>query len=265
MVSADSPFLRACRGEPHDHVPVWFMRQAGRSLPEYRAIRGSGSITEAIRNPDLATEITLQPVRRYGTDAAILYSDIVTPLEALGFGVDVKPGVGPVVERPFTSEADLDRIVPFDPEGHTPFVLQTVRNLVAELGDIPLIGFAGAPFTVASYVIEGGPSRTYVKTKNLMYNQPELFATLFADHDVTLTRVDVDRGELPSDLDAVDGWITTGSAHSLVSDDLPWLPGAIELVRTLVREDRPFVGDCFGHQLLAVALGGTVERAEVGR
>lgn len=95
-------------------------------------------------------------------------------------------------------------------------------------------------------------------------NYPELFATLFADHDVTLTRVDVDRGELPSDLDAVDGWITTGSAHSLVSDDLPWLPGAIELVRTLVREDRPFVGDCFGHQLLAVALGGTVERAEVG-
>ena len=178
MVSVDSPFLRACRGEPHDRVPVWFMRQAGRSLPEYRAIRGSGSITEAIRNPDLATEITLQPVRRYGTDAAILYSDIVTPLEAIGFGVEVKPGVGPVVERPFESAADLDRIVPLDPEGHTPFVLQTVRNLVAELGDVPLIGFAGAPFTVASYLIEGGPSRTYVKTKTLMYAQPELFATL---------------------------------------------------------------------------------------
>jgi uroporphyrinogen decarboxylase len=154
------------------------MRQAGRSLPEYRAIRGSGSITEAIRNPDLATEITLQPVHRYGTDAAILYSDIVTPLEAIGFGVEVKPGVGPVVERPFESAADLDRIVPLDPEGHTPFVLQTVRNLVAELGDVPLIGFAGAPFTVASYLIEGGPSRTYVKTKTLMYAQPELFATL---------------------------------------------------------------------------------------
>lgn len=178
MVSADAPFLRACRGEPHDRVPVWFMRQAGRSLPEYRAIRGSGSITEAIRNPDLATEITLQPVRRYGTDAAILYSDIVTPLEAIGFGVEVKPGVGPVVERPFTSAADLDRIVPLDPEGHTPFVLQTVRNLVRELGDVPLIGFAGAPFTVASYLIEGGPSRTYAKTKRLMYGDPELFATL---------------------------------------------------------------------------------------
>ncbi len=178
MVRADSPFLSACRGEPHDHVPVWFMRQAGRSLPEYRAIRGTGSITEAIRNPDLATEITLQPVRRYGTDAAILYSDIVTPLEAIGFGVEVEPGIGPVVDQPFRSAADLDRIVPLDAEGHTPFVLETVRNLVAELGDVPLIGFAGAPFTVASYVIEGGPSRTYVKTKTLMYTQPELFAAL---------------------------------------------------------------------------------------
>ena len=178
MVSVDSPFLRACRGEPHDRVPVWFMRQAGRSLPEYRAIRGSGSITEAIRNPDLATDITLQPVRRYGTDAAILYSDIVTPLEAIGFGVEVKPGVGPVVDRPFRSAADLDRIVDLDPEGHTPFVTQTVRNLVSELGDVPLIGFAGAPFTVASYVIEGGPSRTYAKTKALMYSDPDLFAAL---------------------------------------------------------------------------------------
>jgi uroporphyrinogen decarboxylase len=178
MVDADAPFLRACRREPHDRVPVWFMRQAGRSLPEYRAIRGTGSITEAIRDPDLATEITLQPVRRYGTDAAILYSDIVTPLEAIGFGVEVKPGVGPVVDRPFESEADLDRIVPLDPEGHTPYVLQTVRNLVAELGEVPLIGFAGAPFTVASYVIEGGPSRTYVKTKTLMYTRPDLFAAL---------------------------------------------------------------------------------------
>ena len=112
MVSPDAPFLRACRGEPHDRVPVWFMRQAGRSLPEYRAIRGPGSIVQAIRTPDLATEITLQPVRRYGTDAAILYSDIVTPVEAIGFGVDVEPGVGPVVAEPFRSAADLARLLP---------------------------------------------------------------------------------------------------------------------------------------------------------
>ncbi|MBX3286021.1 MAG: uroporphyrinogen decarboxylase [Actinobacteria bacterium] len=178
MVSADAPFLRACRREPHDRVPVWFMRQAGRSLPEYRAIRGTGSIVQAIRTPDLATEITLQPVRRYGTDAAILYSDIVTPIEAIGFGVDVAPGVGPVVERPFASKADLDRIRPLDPEADTPYVLETVRNLVRELGDVPLIGFAGAPFTVASYLVEGRPSRTYEKTKRLMYTDPELWAAL---------------------------------------------------------------------------------------
>ncbi|HRW38287.1 MAG: uroporphyrinogen decarboxylase [Acidimicrobiales bacterium] len=178
MVSPDAPFLRACRREPHDRVPVWFMRQAGRSLPEYRAIRGSGSIVEAIRQPDLATEITLQPVRRYGTDAAILYSDIVTPVEAIGFGVDVAPGVGPVVEQPFRSAADLDRLRPLDPEADTPFVLETVRNLVRELGDVPLIGFAGAPFTVASYLVEGRPSRTYERTKALMYTDPELWFAL---------------------------------------------------------------------------------------
>ena len=178
MASADAPFLRACRREAHDRVPVWFMRQAGRSLPEYKAIRGPGSIMTAIRTPDLATEITLQPVRHYGTDAAILYSDIVTPIEAIGFGVDVAPGVGPVVEQPFSSAADLDRIRPLDPEADTPYVLETVRNLVRELGDVPLIGFAGAPFTVASYLVEGRPSRTYEKTKRLMYGDPELWFTL---------------------------------------------------------------------------------------
>ena len=178
MVSADAPFLRACRREPHDRVPVWFMRQAGRSLPEYKAVRGSGSIMSAIRTPDIATEITLQPVRRYGTDAAILFSDIVTPIEAIGFGVDIEPGVGPVVETPFTSAADLERIRPLDPEADTPHVLETVRNLVRELGDVPLIGFAGAPFTMASYLVEGRPSRTYEKTKRLMYGDPELWFQL---------------------------------------------------------------------------------------
>ncbi|MCU1453483.1 MAG: uroporphyrinogen decarboxylase, partial [Acidimicrobiales bacterium] len=156
----------------------WFMRQAGRSLPEYRAIRGPGSILDAIRTPDLATEITLQPVRRYGTDAAILYSDIVTPIAAIGFGVDIAPGVGPVVERRFETKADLDRLRPLDAETDTPYVLETVRNVVAELGDVPLIGFAGAPFTVASYLVEGRPSRTYARTKALMYGDPDLWLAL---------------------------------------------------------------------------------------
>ena len=173
----EDPFLAACRGLPHERTPVWFMRQAGRSLPEYRAIRRTGSILDTIANPELATEITLQPVRRYGTDAAILYSDIVVPVHAIGFGVDVEPGIGPVVDRPFERAADLDRIRPLDPESDTPYVLETVRALASELS-VPLIGFAGAPFTVASYLIEGGPSRSYARTKALMLGDPDLWFAL---------------------------------------------------------------------------------------
>ncbi len=174
---SDSAFLAACRSRPHERIPVWFMRQAGRSLPEYRRIRGEGSITEAIADPELATEITLQPVRRYGVDAAILFSDIVTPIHAVGFGIDVVPGTGPVAEQPFRSAADLDRLPPLDPDRHMPYVLETVDNLVADL-DIPLIGFAGAPFTVASYLVEGGPSRTHQRTKTLMKAEPALWDAL---------------------------------------------------------------------------------------
>ena len=183
------------------------MRQAGRSLPEYRAIRGTGSIVEAIRTPDLATEISLQPVRRYGTDAAILYSDIVTPIEAIGFGVDVAPGIGPVVEHPFRSAADLERIRPLDPEADTPYVLETVRNLVQELGDVPLIGFAGAPFTVASYLVEGKPSRTYEHTKALMYTDPDLwFSLLDRLADLALTSLQSQVANGASAVQLFDSW-----------------------------------------------------------
>jgi uroporphyrinogen decarboxylase len=150
---------------------------AGRSLPEYRAIRGTGSILDAIADPELSAEITLQPVRRYGVDAAILYSDIVVPVHAIGFGVDVAPGVGPVVSDPFRGPEDLERLRPLDPEADTPYVLETVRILTKEL-DVPLIGFAGAPFTVASYLIEGRPSRTYGRTKALMHGDPALWHQL---------------------------------------------------------------------------------------
>ncbi|MCC6338629.1 MAG: uroporphyrinogen decarboxylase [Acidimicrobiia bacterium] len=173
-----APFLRACRRLPTRHTPVWFMRQAGRSLPEYRAARGSGSISEAIRDPDLAAEITLQPVRRHGVDAAILFSDIVTPLDAVGFGVEVVPGVGPVVAEPVRSAADLDRLRPLEPPVDMPHVTETVARVVAELGDTPLIGFAGAPFTLASYLVEGRPSRTYARTKALMLGDPGLWGRL---------------------------------------------------------------------------------------
>ena len=180
MPISDSAFLNACRGLSVDHVPVWFMRQAGRSLPEYREARGEGSILEAIKRPELAAELTMQPVRRYGVDAAILFSDIVVPVAAIGFGVDVEQGKGPVIEHPFRSVDDLKRLRALDPEADTPYVLETIRILVDELTPIglPLIGFAGAPFTVASYLIEGGPSRDYTHTKSLMRSSPELWNQL---------------------------------------------------------------------------------------
>ena len=173
----DSPYLRACRREQSDHTPVWFQRQAGRSLPEYRSLRGEGSILQAIHDPSLAAEITLQPVRRYGVDAAILFSDIVVPVDAVGFDIDVVPGVGPVASRPFRSRADLERLPPLDPENDTGYVLETVRILAAELA-VPLIGFAGAPFTIASYLIEGRPSREHALTKSLMHSDPSLWHDL---------------------------------------------------------------------------------------
>lgn len=171
MQATVPPFLAACRGEPVPFTPVWFMRQAGRSLPEYRQLRGPGSILDAIRNPELAAELTMQPVRRYGVDAAVLFSDIVVPVT--GFGVDVAPGTGPVVEKPFRDEGDLDRLR----EEPTPYVEETVRMLVAEL-QVPLIGFAGGPFTLASYLVEGGPSQGHAATKALMWSEPGLWAAL---------------------------------------------------------------------------------------
>jgi uroporphyrinogen decarboxylase len=192
-----SPFLLACRSQPAPRVPVWFMRQAGRSLPEYRKLRGEGSILDAIRVPDLAAEITLQPVRRYGVDAAILYSDIVVPAAGIGFGVDVAPGVGPVIDEPFRSEADLARLRPLEADEDVPYVQETVRILVDELGDVPLIGFAGAPFTVASYLVEGRPSRTYEHTKAMMLGAPDLWAELLdrlADLAIASVRAQVEAG-----------------------------------------------------------------------
>jgi len=176
-VLADSTFLAACRCEPVARTPVWFMRQAGRSLPEYRALREGISMLDSCARPDLVTEITLQPVRRYGVDAAIFYSDIVVPLKAIGVDLDIIPGVGPVVARPFSSLGDLDRL-PELTVADVPYVDQAVRQLVAELGSTPLIGFAGAPYTLASYLIEGGPSKNHERTKALMYGDPQLWNAL---------------------------------------------------------------------------------------
>jgi uroporphyrinogen decarboxylase len=172
-----SNLVRACRGAPVDRTPVWFMRQAGRSLPEYRAARAGISMLAACRRPDLVCELTLQPVLRHGVDAAILFSDIVTPLVAAGVDLDIVPGVGPVVATPVRSEADVSSLAPLEPESVW-YVTRAIRLLRAELGDTPLIGFAGAPFTLASYLIEGGPSRNHCRTKALMYGRPDLWHEL---------------------------------------------------------------------------------------
>ncbi|WP_069812538.1 uroporphyrinogen decarboxylase [Streptomyces sp. TP-A0874] len=175
--TVDSAFLKACRREPVPHTPVWFMRQAGRSLPEYRKVREGIAMLDSCMRPDLVTEITLQPVRRHKVDAAIFFSDIVVPLKAIGIDLDIKPGIGPVVEQPIRSRADLDRLRALEP-GDVEYVTEAVGMLTAELGATPLVGFAGAPFTLASYLIEGGPSRNHEHTKALMYGDPELWAEL---------------------------------------------------------------------------------------
>lgn len=176
-IAKQNGFLPACRGETPARLPVWFMRQAGRALPEYRAIRGTNSILEVVKHPEVVAEITLQPVARYGVDAAILYSDIMVPAAAIGFGVDIKPGIGPVVENPFTNGNDLGRLRELEAESDISYVLKAIELIKGE-SPVPLIGFAGAPFTVASYLIEGGPSRTYHRTKRLMLEEPLLWHAL---------------------------------------------------------------------------------------
>lgn len=173
----DSAFLQACRGERPAHTPVWFMRQAGRSLPEYLKIREGTAMLDSCFRTDMVVEITMQPVRRHGVDAAIFFSDIVVPLKAIGVDLDIVPGTGPVVAEPVRSAAQLAQFRDVEPDD-VRTITDAVTALVGELGSTPLIGFAGAPFTLASYLVEGGPSRDHRLTKQLMYSDPELWHAL---------------------------------------------------------------------------------------
>jgi uroporphyrinogen decarboxylase len=210
----DSTFLRAARGEPVDHTPVWFMRQAGRSLPEYLKLREGVGMLESCMNAELTAEITLQPVRRYGVDAAIFFSDIVLPLKAVGVDLDIKPGVGPVVAQPVRTLEDVAAIPDLTPE-HVPFTTASINALVAELGETPLIGFAGAPFTVASYLVEGGPSKEHARTKAMMFGAPDVWDALMrkiAGISAAYLRVQVEAGA--SAIQLFDSW-----AGALTPDD----------------------------------------------
>ncbi|HEY7144564.1 MAG TPA: uroporphyrinogen decarboxylase [Streptosporangiaceae bacterium] len=217
----DSVFVRACRRQPVDYTPVWFMRQAGRSLPEYRAARAGIAMMDACRTPDLITEFTLQPVRRYAVDAAILFSDIVVPLRAAGIGVDIRPGVGPVIDQPVRSAGDLARLRALAP-GDFSFITEAVSAIVAELGPRPLIGFAGGPFTLASYLVDGGPSKSFDLTKSLMYSDPPLWHALLsrlADITITFLRVQVEAGAAAVQL--FDSWAGVVSPADYRASVLP--------------------------------------------
>jgi uroporphyrinogen decarboxylase len=213
VTDSGSSFLAACwRNQHDDRVPVWFMRQAGRSLPEYRRARSGLSMLESCSRPELVAEITLQPVRRYGVDAAILYSDIMLPLKAAGVDLDIVPGTGPVIAQPIRTAADLASLPEFMPVD-LDYVAEAVRLVVAELRDVPLIGFAGAPFTLASYLVEGGPSRDYAKTKTLMLANPALWHELcirLADISATFLEVQIRAGAVAVQL--FDSWAGSLSA-----------------------------------------------------
>ena len=171
-------FLRACRREPVDATPVWFMRQAGRYMPEYRAIREKFSLLEICQRPELAAEVTLQPVRALGVDAAILFADILLPVIPLGLGLEFKKDEGPKIGKPVGSAEDVKNLRLVNPEADLGFVMEAIRILRGELDQTPLIGFCGGPFTVASYIVEGGSSREFLRTKSMMYSDPATWHAL---------------------------------------------------------------------------------------
>jgi uroporphyrinogen decarboxylase len=214
-------FLIVCRGGRTDVTPVWFMRQAGRSLPEYRKLRERHSILDMCSIPEVAAEATLQPVRRLGVDAAILFSDIVVPLRGMGVKLDIRPGIGPVIEEPIRDAAGIDQLRELDPAEGVPFVMEAIRILRSHL-DVPLIGFAGAPFTLASYLVEGGPSRTHAFTKALMFGAPEVWAKLMdrlSEATVRYLRAQIEAGAHAVQL--FDSWVGHLAPHDYATYVLP--------------------------------------------
>ncbi len=235
MTIAESRFLRACRNEAVDVTPVWFMRQAGRSLPEYRALRAKHDFWEICRQPELCAEVTLQPVRRLGVDAAILFADIMTPLIGIGLEIALVEHVGPVIQRPVRTREDLAAIRPLVPATDIPFVLESVRLLKRELGaTTPLIGFAGAPFTLASYLIEGKGSKNFLHTKALMYHQPEVWHDLMARlAGVTAAYLQAQAAAGADALQLFDSWVGCLSPADYATFVRPYTRQVLQAVRKL--------------------------------
>lgn len=232
----ESPYLAAVSGRKPSRVPVWFMRQAGRSLPEYRALRAKNTMMQACFDTELITEITLQPVRRHGVDAAILFSDIVVPLRAAGVALDIVPDVGPVIDHPIRTIADVKAMKPLEPQQITA-VTEAIALLVQELGDVALIGFAGAPFTLASYLIEGGPSRQHEHTKAMMFGETDTWHALMAeltDLTIAFLQAQVDAG-----VDAIQVFDSWAGTLSLADYRSYVLPHSTRVFATLARAGVP--------------------------
>ncbi|WP_128682657.1 uroporphyrinogen decarboxylase [Anoxybacillus flavithermus] len=233
MIKNDT-FLRACRGEATEYVPVWYMRQAGRSQPEYRALKEKYSLFEITHQPELCAYVTRLPVEQYNVDAAILYKDIMSPLPAIGVDVDIKAGIGPVISNPIRSLADVERLGEIDPESDVPYVLETIRLLTKEQLTVPLIGFAGAPFTLASYMIEGGPSKNYNKTKAFMYAEPKAwFALMDKLADMTIRYVKAQIRAGASAIQIFDSWV--GAVN--VADYRHFIKPTMERIFTALRDE----------------------------
>ncbi|EHL78465.1 MULTISPECIES: uroporphyrinogen decarboxylase [Bacillus] len=208
MRVVNDTLIKAAKGEPTDYVPVWYMRQAGRSQPEYRALKEKYSLFEITHQPELCAYVTRLPVEQYNVDAAILYKDIMSPLPAIGVKVDIRSGVGPVIDNPIRSLTDVEKLGQIHPEQDVPYVLETIRILTKEQLTVPLIGFAGAPFTLASYMIEGGPSKHYNKTKAFMYAEPVAWHALMdklADMTIAYVRAQINAGV--SAVQIFDSWV----------------------------------------------------------
>ena len=247
-----SSYLAAASGREPSHVPVWFMRQAGRSLPEYRALRAKNTMMQACFDAELICEITLQPVRRHGVDAAILFSDIVVPLRASGIDLDIVPDVGPVIAHPIRSAGDVDAVRPLDAEQVAP-VVEAIGLLTGALGDVPLIGFAGAPFTLASYLVEGGPSRNHENTKAMMLGAPDTWHALMTKlTDVTIAFL---RAQLDAGVDAIQLFDSWAGTLSLADYRSFVLPHSSRVFEALAREAVPMTHFGVGTAELLGAMG----------
>jgi uroporphyrinogen decarboxylase len=231
--TGQSPLIRAYRGERTSTLPVWFMRQAGRSLPEYRELRVGHQMLQACLTPELASEITLQPVRRHGVDAAIFFSDIVIPLKLAGVGVEIVPGRGPIIEHPIRTASDVAKLRPLDPDALAP-IREGVAAAVAQLGSTPLIGFAGAPYTLASYLVEGGPSKDQQRARTLMFSDPHTWAALLnwcADVTGEFLRAQIEAGGSAAQL--FDSWVGSLSEVNYLRRVAPHSRRALDHLRGL--------------------------------